>query len=900
MIRGQFEKDSLCGGGRGLIQRINSDFSEEEAQVFIDNIQAIVTEYMKTTGYSVGMSDLISNEETNTKINEVIANQKKEVANLIHQVHLGILDNKSGRTNQEFFESEVNNILNKASSESGKIAIDRLNKENRFVNIVKSGSKGSVLNISQMISCLGQQNVDNKRIPYSYPNRTLPHFKQFNDTPVARGFVESSFISGLTPEELFFHAMGGRVGLIDTAVKTSQTGYIQRRLIKGMEDVMVCYDRTVRNNKQKIVQFSYGGTNFDTVRIETSKFELIHKSRTEIYDLFRYGYEGKELTAMKLVFLKPTLARYKDQVPELKERVKQEVHQFLEQRNGFIQSVSDREGLYETVYLPISFPQMIQNVKHQFFHSTNQSDLTPLEAYQLVDQYYGNLEKVFHPCVMFRLVYYYYLNPASIVVQHRFTRDSLVFLLEKIVYMYKRSLVNPGEMVGLISAQSIGEPTTQMNLNTFHFAGISTKSNVTRGVPRMEEILALTRNMKNPSMTIFLKAEDESNREKAFDMISRIENTKFKNFVEKCDIYYDPDDLDTLIQMDKPLMGRYKEFNAILADCLVEEEKPSSNRWVVRLTLDKTKLIDANITLDEIHFTLKSIYENSIQCYYTDLEEDEVVFRIRLLNVVKAKKTAQSLDEEDAIYMAKSFLHNLLHNIVLRGIPGIDKVNLLQIQNYMVYNEALGDFEKKEIYSLDTLGTNLLQVLALDYIDAERTFSNNIMETLDVLGIEAARKCLFNETLDVLCFDGGYVNHHHISLLCDRMTSTQDMISIFRHGINNDNIGPIAKASFEETTEMFLKAARHGELDEMRGVSANIMCGQHGFYGTAAFSVYLNMVEMEKLSQESQYQSKETDLFEELLQDKDSPCAITHLKIGHNLGTQQVVPKVDNEFEIEF
>jgi len=159
---------------------------------------------------------------------------------------------------------------------------------------------------------------------------------------------------------------------------------------------------------------------------------------------------------------------------------------------------------------------------------------------------------------------------------------------------------------------------------------------------------------------------------------------------------------------------------------------------------------------------------------------------------------------------------------------------------------------------------------------------------------------LFNETLDVLCFDGGYVNHHHISLLCDRMTSTQDMISIFRHGINNDNIGPIAKASFEETTEMFLRAARHGELDEMRGVSANIMCGQQGFYGTAAFSVYLNMVEMEKLSQESQYQSKETDLFEELLQDKDSPCAITHLKIGHNLGTQQVVPKVDNEFEIEF
>ena len=408
--------------------------------------------------------------------------------------------------------------------------------------------------------------------------------------------------------------------------------------------------------------------------------------------------------------------------------------------------------------------------------------------------------------------------------------------------------------------------------------------------------------MKNPSMTIYLKQEDETNRDKAFDMISRIENTKFKNFVSKCDIYYDPDDLETLIQQDKDLMSRYKEFNSILEDCFMEEELASSNRWIIRLSLDKTKLIDSNITLDEIHFTLKSIYESNIQCFYSDMEEDEVVFRIRLRNVMKQKKSQvpQSLDEEDQIYMAKSFLHNLLNNIVLRGIQGIDKVNLLQIQNYMIYNEKLGDFEKKEIYSLDTLGTNLIQVLALDYIDAERTYSNSIMETLDVLGIEAARKCLFNEMLEVLCFDGGYVNHHHISLLCDRMTSTQDMISIFRHGINNDDTGPIAKASFEETTEMFLRAARHGEMDEMRGVSANIMCGQHGFFGTASFSVYLNMVELEKLNQESQYQKKEVDVFDELLQDKDDACALPHLKIQHNLGTQEVIAKKDTGYDIEF
>jgi DNA-directed RNA polymerase II subunit RPB1 len=539
------------------------------------------------------------------------------------------------------------------------------------------------------------------------------------------------------------------------------------------------------------------------------------------------------------------------------------------------------------------------NIKNQFDQNSQQTDITPFEAYQEIDKYYEKfLENVFKPCYMFKLAYYYYLNPASIIVNHRFTKDSLSFLLEKIVYMYKKSLVNPGEMVGLISAQSIGEPTTQMNLNTFHLAGISTKSNVTRGVPRMEEILALTSNMKNPSMTIYLKQDEESNRDKAFDMISRIENTKFKNFVTKSEIYYDPDDLNTIIEKDKGVMERYKEFNEILKDCFVEDQEVSVNRWIIRLTLNKTAMIDSNLTLDEIHFSIKSIYNDNVSCFYNDMDDDEVVFRIRLTNILKNKSKPLSLDEDDHIYMVKSFQHNLLNNIVLRGVNGIDKVNLLQIQNYMVFNEASGDFDKKEVYALDTIGSNLLNVLSLDYIDAERTFTNNIIETLEVLGIEAARKCLFNEILEVLSFDGGYVNHHHLSLLCDRMTCNESMVSIFRHGINNDDIGPIAKASFEETTEMFLKAARHGELDEMRGVSANIMCGQNGYYGTSAFSVYLNMLELQKLKKESVYKKEETNIFDDLLKEDDQ-CSIKNLKIASNLETD-VMQQKDNGFEIDF
>ena len=339
ILKGQFDKGVLGGSSKGLIHRINKDYNATTCQEFIDDLQGIITEYMKTTGFSVGISDLIADDSTNEAINNTILEKKKEVSNLIDQIHLGILENKTGKSNVEYFESQVNDILNKASQDAGKIGIESLNKggkNNRFVDLVTSGSKGNSINISQMISCLGQQNVDGKRIPYGYTNRTLPHYKQFDDTPKARGFVESSFINGLSPDELFFHAMGGRVGLIDTAVKTSTTGYIQRRLIKGMEDIQIMYDKTVRNSKNKIIQFSYGGTNYDTVHIEKYKFDLLTMNINDIYENYSYDIINPESgnkqgvsKHLKMIYEKNTLARFNKELPELKKKTIKEINYIL-------------------------------------------------------------------------------------------------------------------------------------------------------------------------------------------------------------------------------------------------------------------------------------------------------------------------------------------------------------------------------------------------------------------------------------------------------------------------------------------------------------------------------------------------------------------------------------------
>ena len=300
--------------------------------------------------------------------------------------------------------------------------------------------------------------------------------------------------------------------------------------------------------------------------------------------------------------------------------------------------------------------------------------------------------------------------------------------------------------------------------------------------------------------------------------------------------------------------------------------------------------------MDDINFTLKNSYGDDISCVYSDYNSEKLIFRIRMNNILKqsASKAAKkpkvnSLDQSDQIYLLKNFQDQLLKNIVIRGIKKINKVILRRINGQDNVVEKAGAYKKQDIWVLDTVGTNMMDVLALDYIDSKRTFSNDIIEIYEIFGIEAARQTIYNELAEVIEFDGTYINYHHLSLLCDRMTFTNKMISIFRHGINNDNIGPIAKASFEETPEMFLKAARHAELDIMRGVSANVMVGQEGLYGTSAFQVVLDMEEMAKLEETIAYeQPDDQETIEQMFgqaESQDEPCSANNLMIQNNVTT---------------
>jgi DNA-directed RNA polymerase II subunit RPB1 len=898
-IRGQLDKNILGGGSKGIIHRVCNDFGNFASANFIDDLQNIVTEFLKTYSFSVGISDLISNNVTKSKIVQIITDKKKDVKDLIEQTQIGIFENNSGKTNNEEFETQVNNILNQASAEAGKVGLKSLDKNNRFVIMVNAGSKGSELNISQMISCVGQQNVDGKRIPYGFDQRTLPCFTKYDDSPSARGFVESSYINGLSPQELFFHAMGGRVGLIDTAVKTSTTGYIQRRLIKGLEDLMVNYDMTVRNNKNKIVQYSYGNDGIDPVKVENQEMKLVTMSYQDIYNHNNIPADNLTNTILSNIFVKDAIKRLKKQVTECNGLMKHYTEFMIDMRNDIIKNVFNYHDENQ-VRVPVAFVHIINNVMGQnHLNSSSMVDITPLEAYEMIIKHYDNLAKMIYspPTLLFKTLYFYYLAPKDLLFNKRFNKLALTMLLESITLNYKRSIVAPGEMVGLIAAQSIGEPTTQMTLNTFHFAGVAAKSNVTRGVPRFEEILSLSAEPKNPLITIYLKPTDQSDKDKASSIMYMIEHTNLEKLVKSIDICFDPyDNLDALIEEDKTTIEQYREFENMVNECAEIEAGESSDdkksKWIIRMEMDEESMLTKNITMDDIHYTLSNVYGDEISCIYSDYNSDKLIFRIRMTNVIKnassksnKKQKIDPLDQSDQIYILKNFQDQMLQNVVLRGIKGIKKIILRKIKDNMEEENSV--FKKKEIWVLDGIGGNMIEVLGLDYIDQTRTVSNDIVEIYNVLGIEAARQAIYNEMAEVIEFDGTYINYHHLSLLVDRMTFTHKMISIFRHGINNDNIGPIAKASFEETPEMFLKAARHGELDIMRGVSANVMCGQEGYYGTSCFQVLLDMNKMSELKSVDVDLKDEDEIIEEIFHLKENEnssdeCSVNNLTIQNN------------------
>ena len=317
--------------------------------------------------------------------------------------------------------------------------------------MVRSGSKGEPLNVAQMMACLGQTAIEGKRVPYGFTDRTLPHYKKYDDSAEARGFIESSFIRGLTPQEFFFHAMSGREGLIDTAVKTADTGYIQRQLIKSMEDLVVQHDGTVRDTNNNIVQYHYGEDGINATKIETQSLPIGKLSQEEIRTQF--GMSGVDWATV----LKDGVVRDNDT-----ELIAEYVNELLFDQRMMVEGVFQNKSLDSgSVFAPVNLARWILNTKTRFALKANdKTDLTPsmvIEGIKKVITRTHPYHKIW--CALLR----FHLAPHKLIVKERFTKEAFEMLMEIIVVTHMKSWVQPGDQVGIIAAQSIGEPATQMS-----------------------------------------------------------------------------------------------------------------------------------------------------------------------------------------------------------------------------------------------------------------------------------------------------------------------------------------------------------------------------------------------------------------------------------------------------
>lgn len=459
LISGQLGKATLGNGNKdGLYSVLLRDYGPHGAAVCMNRLAKLSARWIGNHGFSIGIDDVQPGERLNKNKRARVLEGYGQCDELIQSYSKGQLKLQPGCDAAQTLEAQITGVLNSIRETAASVCMEELHWRNSPLIMSQCGSKGSPINISQMIACVGQQSVGGRRAPDGFIDRSLPHFPTKSKFPAAKGFVANSFYSGLTPTEFFFHTMGGREGLVDTAVKTADTGYMSRRLIKALEDLSIQYDNTVRNSSGFIVQFVYGDDGMDPSLMEEK--------------------EGKPLNFGRL------LLKTKATCPAGEE---------ANLTPSDILKVSNERLSRHDMTPDGGCSDAFKNSLYKFVEECSEKLKTTRTALKLEDEHVsGEISKI--------------LENASQNISGLTPRQLKVFL-ETCISRYHLKKLESGTAIGAIGAQSIGEPGTQMTLKTFHFAGVASM-NVTLGVPRIKEIINAAKRISTPIITAELGCDD--------------------------------------------------------------------------------------------------------------------------------------------------------------------------------------------------------------------------------------------------------------------------------------------------------------------------------------------------------------------------------------------------------
>ncbi|KAK6864281.1 hypothetical protein PG995_000809 [Apiospora arundinis] len=749
----------------------------------MNRLAKLCARMLTNQGFSIGIGDVFPTESLTKAKQGLVQNAVTKTDDLISNYNNKKLTKAAGCSLEETLENSISGTLSEVRGEAGKYCIATLSTKNAPWIMASSGSKGSNINVAQMIALVGQQIIGGSRVADGFQDRTLPHFHKLARQPAAKGFVANSFYTGLLPTEFIFHAMSGREGLVDTAVKTAETGYMSRRLMKSLEDLSAQYDDTVRTSEGGVVQFQFGADKLDPVDMEGTAVPVNFTRTWSHAENLTWSNTERALLPFEILELCDRMIEKQRKLYPRKGLLKGEPLTYHDETDyGLDEHESSRLFLTTIESFVNKLATKLASTR-KAFGLEEYLEKPELSAARIDKQERGSDARAHTERVA--------------KVSHRTLEAFITLCLEK----FKKAHVEPGHAVGAVGAQSIGEPGTQMTLKTFHFAGVAGMS-ITQGVPRIKEIINASKTISTPVVTCPL--ENKYQIEAARMVRGRIEQT----FVE-----------DVLRYVD-------------------DEWEPS--RAYITLAIDTEALESMHLGIGLYDIKAAIVKAKKLKIFDGDLRVYPIDGTIEIAvghpDPSTAKKTVKSkvatVETAADLLTRVSHLKRVLPSVPISGYPEATRA-IIQIEEQK--SQKSEDGQPLMSHTVLVEGYGLRACMNTEGVVGTKACSNSVIECRDVLGIEAARTTIAQE-IGAVMNDMG-IDPRHMQLLADVMTYKGEVLGITRFGLSKMRDSVLQLASFEKTPDHLFEAAANMKKDKIEGVSEKIIMGQTMTVGTGAFQV---------------------------------------------------------------
>ncbi len=837
LISGIIDKDISGQGVRGSIFHIvANEYGNDVALQMVYDLQQIVHRFFLYKGYTVGVNDINISKEAMREVKRRIAGMILEANKVTQRMDNGKLIAPIGTQLKDFYENEQVSALSAGDELVLPILADVDLNSNGMLKLILSGSKGKIPNFIAINGAIGIQTINGKRFgPQVGWGRSSPYFVRYDTSPAASGYISTSFREGVANDVYPFTAGEARHGLISNALSTSITGYQNRISIKNLETISV--DNLRKSTKgMNVVQPLYGENGLDQAKSEYVKFPTIMISNDELEERFH-----TKASSLNKMFNNGKIQQLLD---EEFERIKEDRDYFRRLHLGFEGSNPQEYILNNGKQMPVNIQRIIDDTVHNYSSVFEELDdskkiLDPAYVIKSVNDLCENIGYVFlnglqkrlkkkipkhiisstkMMCILIRS----YLS-TSYLVSKNIINPLLDIIIQKIVHVYKKSLIEYGTAVGILAAQCISEPMTQFILDSKHRTG-GQGGTKTDEITRIKEILGAKPTSKiSPHMLIMVKEEYENDKIKVQEIANHIEMMKFSRFISATHIFFE--------EYGKPVHPRFVHEEKVIRQ--IEKHNFGSTipndlaRWCIRYEVDKEELILRSIKLENI---VLKIRQNHPEVYIIHTPENADVIFIRCYLRNTAFKDSKNFYEDSVIPLMEN-----IKEVIVRGIDGLINTSVSTV--IRTYELEDGSLTTKKVFAINTVGTNMPAVLNNPFIDPYRTQSDSVEEIEHIFGITAAR----NKIIDQLVATLKNLNRVHCAIFADEMVYSGSVTSIQKTGLQLREMSNVTlRLSFQTAIQVVQDAAINGLVDRIHGISGPLVMGASPCAGTSFNKLIVN------------------------------------------------------------